>query len=508
MNSLKNFNYHPREECGVFGIYFPHPDFSEKIVATTLSGLIANQHRGEESAGICTADGKCISKPFKKMGLIRGLYQEYLESRKSVRDRLRGFLAIAHTRYSTTGSSNIVNAAPFVFRDQKLGQIAVGHNGNITNASELKKELLKKENNFETTTDSEIIGRLIIASPGKTWEEKMRVAFQKLEGSFSLVLCTKDTLFGARDPAGIRPLSIAEFSLDGVTGYALSSESAAFHNLFINYKRDVQPGEIIKFNNNGLTCQKFTQIFQQAFCGLEIAYLMRPDSRLEGVQLDTLRRHLGFKLAKLYPPPKSVDFVSYIPESSRSSAEGFAQGLTELWQKPTICLTSMLKNRYGTIGGAIRGFINPSSQERVAVAQSNYHPLDLLLKKEVALVDDSIIRGTTTRGLIQNLRQKVGDLRSGGVGKIHLRIVFPPVIGYCPLGTDISETDKLIAKELKSVPKIAHFLDVDSLAYLTPDEFKQGVNEVLRQDYGLCLGCTTRNYPVSRFKVKKGVFEK
>lgn len=497
----------PKEECGIFGIFFPYPDFTQKIVSSTLAGLIANQHRGEESAGICVANGKTISEPFKKMGVVRTLYQEYL-TKKHLKDNLRGHLAIAHTRYSTTGSSNIINAAPFLFKDKKLGQIAVGHNGNITNAQKLKRELIEKGYRFESTTDSEIIGNLIIASPGVSWEERMGNAFKQLEGSFSLVLCTKNALYGARDPAGVRPLSIAEFRLDQVTGYALSSESAAFHNLSIDYKRDVQPGEIIKFNEKGIHCQKFTRLFQQAFCGLEIAYLMRPDSRLEGVQLDTIRRHLGAKLAQLYPPPKTIDFVTYIPESSKSVAEGFTQALSRLWKKPVVSLTSMLKNRYGTINGAIRGFINPDSAIRTEVAQSNYHPLDLLLKKEVALVDDSIIRGTTTKGVIQTLRQKVGDLKQGGVGKIHLRIIFPPVVGYCPLGTDISQEDRLIAKELKNAQNIARFLELDSLAYLSPEEFREGVNEVLKQDFGLCLGCATGDYPVPGFQADKKIFEK
>lgn len=497
----------PREECGLFGIFFPHPDFSEKIVSATLSGLIANQHRGEESAGICIANGKKISSPFKKMGLVRSLYQSYCSAPKSVKNKLKGYIAISHTRYSTTGSSNIVNAAPFLLKSKELGSIAIGHNGNITNAKQLKKELSRQGCKFGSTTDSEIIGLLIAESLGKTWEEKIGNALGQLKGSFSLIFCTKNALYAARDPIGNRPLSIAEFKGDRITGYALSSDSAAFHNLEIDYKREVEPGEIIRFDKDGIHCQKFTDVYRQAFCGLEIAYLMRPDSRLEGIQLDAIRRHLGAKLALLYKPPKSIDFVTYIPESSRSTAEGFAQALSSLWKKPVFIQTTMLKNRYGTINGAIRGFINPNHTCRDEVATENYHPIDILYGKEIVLVDDSIIRGTTTKGVIYTIRNKVGDMRRGGVNKVHLRIVFPPVVGSCPLGTDIDSKDWLIAKELKEIKRIAKFLNVDSLAYLTPEEFSQGVNEVLRRDFGLCLGCTTGKYPVDRFEANKKIFE-
>lgn len=497
----------PNEECGLFGIFFPYPDFSERIVTSTLSGLIANQHRGEESAGICVANGRKISSPFKTMGLVRNLYQNYCRSSKKIKEELKGYISISHTRYSTTGSSNIANAAPFLIKSPTLGSLAVAHNGNITNAKQLKDELQNKGCKFESTTDSEIIGLLIAQSLGKTWDEKIGNALQRLQGSFSLILCSKNALFAARDSMGNRPLSLAEFVMDKVTGYALSSDSAAFHNLEIEYKREIDSGEIVRFDAEGIHCHKFTSIYSQSFCGLEIAYLMRPDSRIEGIQLDTIRRYLGAKLASLHPPPKGVDFVTYIPESSRSAAEGFAQALSLAWKKPVFTKTSMLKNRYGTINGAIRGFINPDHNCRSEVAQKNYHPMDILNGKEIVLVDDSIIRGTTTKGVIYTLRNKVGDIHKGGVKKVHLRIIFPPVIGYCPLGTDINNEDKLIAGELGKIKKIADFLKVDSLAYLTPEEFSIGVNEALRRDFGLCLGCTTGKYPVAAFEANKKILE-
>lgn len=495
----------PREECGIFGIYFKHPKFYDHIVPATLSGLLTNQHRGEESAGIVVSDGKKLSLPFKRMGLIRELFQDYRQFEKK-EERLSGYLSIAHTRYSTTGSSNLANAAPFLFSDPKLGQIAVAHNGNITNADNLRKEI--KNYKFSSSTDSEVIGTLIIYSKGATWDEKIVRALNKLQGSFSLLLLTKDTLYGVRDSIGNRPLSYADFEKDGTVGYALSSESPAFDNLEIRYQREIKPGELIKFSKGKKKSIKFTKEVAQAFCGLEIAYLMRADSRLEKIQLDTIRRHLGAKLAKTHPIPKKIDYITYIPESAKSSAEGFAEEVSRQTEHLIPIRTSMIKGRYGTIYGVIRGFISPDKSLRSQVAHGNYYPFDWLIGKRVVLVDDSIIRGTTTGGVISILRYKVGFLRTNGAKEVHLRIIFPPIIGSCPLGTDINDQDKLIAKELSNVSEIADYLKVESLEYLTPKEFSQEVNSCLGKEFGLCLGCTTKNYPVASFNADKKIFEK
>ena len=503
----------PREECGVFGIYFPHEDISKNIVKITLAGALANQHRGEESAGIVVGNGQRISPVFKRMGLVRNLYEAYLhpESEGDSFDRssLEGYIAVAHNRYSTTGSSNILNAGPFSF-ESDLGQIAVSHNGNITNSEKLKKQLISSGYTFSSTTDSEVIGALIVSSEGITWEEKIINALPQLNGSFSLVVCTKDSLYGIRDRIGNRPLSYAQFRQDGVIGFAISSESVAFDNLGFDYKREVLPGEMIKINNSEVASSYFVESDEiaPAFCGLEVAYLERPDSRIEGIQLDTIRRSLGGSLAILYPPLDSIDFVTYIPESARSSAEGYAALSANILGRPVPCITTMIKNRYGTIDGAIRGFIHPDNTTRQRVGLENYHPLDLLIGKKVVVVDDSIIRGNTTAGVVTNIRHYVGDLRNSGAAEVHLRIIFPPVIDFCPLGTDINETDYLIARELEgNIDKIARELDVDSLGYLTPAQFQEGVNRALGYEFKLCLGCTTGDYPVETFQVDKRIFE-
>lgn len=500
-------NETPREECGLFGIYFKAPLSFEHLVGVTLTGLLVNQHRGEESAGIGVANGKEVLPLFKRMGLVRGLYQAYLRGNQK-RRKQKGLAAIAHTRYSTTGSSNIANAAPFLFHLSKLGSLAVAHNGNITNALGLKKELQKKGCRFSSTTDSEVIGNLILSCSGRSWEEKMVQALNRLQGSFSLLLLTKDAVFGARDPMGNRPLSYAEFLKDGLVGYALSSETPAFDSLGIHYQREIKQGELIKFSQSGLRSRKFSKKILPAFCALEIAYLMRPDSRIQKIQLDTVRRRLGAILAKNHPVPKGVDWVTYIPESARSAAEGFAEEIAKITTRPISMRTAMLKGRYGTIDGAIRGFINPCKTVRNAVAHTNYFPFDWLIGKKIVLVDDSIIRGTTTGAVVGMLRDKVGYLKNAGAAEVHVRIIFPPVVGLCPLGTDINKQDFLIARELKKERKIARYLTADSLAYLSVAEFTAGVKEVLGKDFGLCLGCTTGSYPVTDFAADKSIFEK
>ncbi|HEX6977450.1 MAG TPA: amidophosphoribosyltransferase [Patescibacteria group bacterium] len=481
-----------REECGVFGIYL-HPDLAHNgIVEMALGCALNNQHRGEESCGVCVSDGYSLWPPIKRMGLIKDLYADYKKEKKE-HGGLYGQIAIVHNRYSTTGSSNIENAAPFRF-DTNLGVMAVAHNGNITNASQLKAELFKKGVTFSSTTDSEVIGALISTSQGDTWREKISGALEKLEGSFSLIISTTDKLFAARDRHGVRPLSVGSFSADGKKCFAVSSETAALSPLQVEEIYDVAAGELLEINSEGVGHGRFAPKQESSLCGLEIAYLMRPDSSIRKTQMDTVRRFLGGKLAEICPPTSNVDLVTYIPESSRPAAEGYAQKLG----LPTA--TSMIKGRYGTLNGSVRGFINPNEKERQGVAR-NYHVFDVVKGKDIVLTDDSIIRGNTTRGVIKVLRE-------AGVGKIHLRIIFPPVVGYCPLGTDINEKDFLVAREFGSdISAIAKYIGVDSLGYLNPSQYSLAMSEVLGENVGLCLGCVTGKYPVGKFQIDKLIFE-
>jgi len=503
---FKDFDIETKEECGVFGVYFNNQIPIKIVSEIAFSGLLCNQHRGEESAGITFCDGKKVFLLFKKMGLVKDVFNDFINKINRA-NNLKCLGAITHTRYSTTGSSNIVNAGPFLFFSKKFGNLGLSHNGNITNASLLKEELIKKGYRFFTTTDSEIIGNLIIDCSGKSWEEKITKALNKLEGSFSLLLITKNAIYGARDHFGNRPLSFAKFSKNGIKGYAISSETPAFYSLGMSYQREIKAGELIKFSNKGLKSIQFSKNISLAFCGLEIAYLMRPDSRLKNIQLDTIRRKLGQTLARKHPVPKNVNYVTYIPESAKSAAEGFTQELSKLQKHQVFLRTSMLKGRYGIIDGAIRGFINPQQNIRTKVAHNNYFPFDWLKNKKIVLIDDSIIRGTTTARVIKMIRQNVGYLKNSGASEVHVRIVFPPVIAPCPLGIDINEKDFLIARELVSKEKIAKQIFADSLEYLSPEEFSFCVKRILGKDFGLCLGCTTKQYPVLNFQAKKQIFE-
>jgi len=493
----------PGEECGVFGLIFPGEEIESVIVNLTLAGLFLVQHRGEESAGIVTADGEKLSPALKSMGKIRdGIFPKYLGLDVDGRKKLEGYIASAHTRYSTTGSSTIENAGPFV-----CGEVGVSHNGNITNAERLKKFLMKMGVEFKATTDSEVIAALVEHAPGANMDQKIQAAMRKLRGSFSLVIATPDALYGVRDGMGNRPLSLAEIHEEGTdkVGYALSSETPAFYDLGFDLVRDIGPGEIVKLTKNDegeVVLESLTYLDKKpkpAFCGLEIAYLMRPDAYINEAQLDTIRRALGTRLAELSPPPsvEDIDFVTYVPESSRPAAEAFAEAIG----KPT--RTAMLKGRYGTslANGAVRGFINPDQAARSQIAR-RYSPHDILIGKNIILVDDSIVRGTTTAGVVEVLRNRVGLYRDKSVGKIFLYIIFPPIKGPCYLGTDIGENDTLIARG-KTIEQIAEELGVDGLFYLPSGEYQDVVNREIGKEFPLCLACATLQQPELAFETEE-----
>lgn len=496
----------PKEECGVFGIYLDPFLANNKIVELALDSALDGQHRGEESAGICVSDGCGLWPPIKRMGLIKDLYNDY-EKGEGSHGGIYGHIAIVHNRYSTTGSSNIENAAPFRFQGD-FGVFAVAHNGNITNAAELKLRLKGKGIEFKSTTDSEVIGALIFDAPEDSWGEKITGALRQLEGSFSLVISTRDTLFATRDMHGIRPLSIGVFSLDGKRCFAVSSETSGFSKLPIEKMRDILPGELVEIKDGEMVATTFAQQTNEAFCGLEFAYLMRPDSRYEGVQIDTLRREFGRRLAIYYPVPSTVDLVTYIPESARPAAEGYAMQISRMQNRYVQSTTTMIKGRYGTLNGAVRGFINPNQSERRKVAKDNYRVFDSVEGLEIVVVDDSIIEATTTKGVVRTYKDSVGQFKNKGVSKVHLRIVFPPVISSCPFGVDIDDKRFLVAREFKqNVGEIVKYIGADSLAYLSVEQFSSGIDDTVGRKVGLCLGCVKGEYPVDKFQANKLIFE-
>lgn len=491
-----------REECGVFGIWLPQAGNYTEIAHLIFEGLQQNQHRGEESVGIAVGNGRTVLPPFTCMGLVKDGYSAYQNQER----RLEGYVGVGHNRYSTTGSSRLENAGPFRVELDRL-ELALSHNGNLTNAPQLKEQLTAAGIRLVSTTDSEILALIIAIANGQTTEEKIINALQQCQGSFSLAICTRDTLYAARDPLGNRPLHFGSFNYNGETAFAVSSETPALEMLKVYSIGQVEPGELIRFNHQGITKWRFinnlVNLVDKAFCGLEIAYLLRPDGRLHNIQLDAIRRALGARLAREHQPPPNIDYVTYIPESARPAAEGYAEALSELWGSPVFPRTSMIKGRYGLlkVKGGFRGFIQPDNNLREGVGRNNYFPFDWLKGARVVVVDDSIIRGTTTYGVIQALREK-------GAREIHLRIPWPPVLGPCPLGTDIGERDQLVYKELGcNIDKVRKYLEVDSLAYLSPDQFQETVNQAIGKNVGLCLGCVTGNYPVTVYQADKTIFE-
>lgn len=499
----------PQTECGVFGLCLHSSLANSEIAEVILDGSLQNQHRGEESVGFCISDGYSVSVPLKRMGYVKDLYREYENDYKSIRGGIYGHMGLGHNRYSTTGSSNIYNAGPHRHVDQDLGAIATALNGNITNASQLRSMLISRGSEFKGTTDSEIIGELIVCSPGPTWDEKIINASRQLEGAFNLVILTKDALYGVRDPNGFHPLSVGTFLIDDKPCFAISSETSGFSNLPVRDILDVPRGNVVKMQEGAITITRFLdEIPGETFCGLDIAYLMRPDSYLDKVQLDTIRRLHGAALAEACPLPMSVKYVTYIPESARSSAEGYAERLSQLQDRLVSVRTSMIKGRYGTINGNVRGFISPNVADRGRVANKNYFPFEWVEGEEIGLIDDSIIRGTVTCGVVHTIKERVGFLKDGGATKVHLRIVWPPVISFCPYGIDINEMDFLLAKEFEgNLEAMAGYLGADSLAYLPLKTYEDTVSKAVGHNKGLCSGCVTGEYPTKVEQANKLILE-
>jgi amidophosphoribosyltransferase len=495
----------PHEECGIFGLYL-HPSLASNDTANlALESALQNQHRGEESAGMIISDGYSVWPAIKTMGLIRDLYGKY-KSEKAVNGGIYGHIVNVHNRYSTTGSSIIENAAPYRF-ESNLGTLGVSHNGNITNAVELKSKLISKGYSFMGTTDSEVIGVLIADSAGETWQEKVYSASQKLQGAFCLVVNTKDKILAVRDRYGFHPLYLGSFGSQDKQCFAVSSETPAIQMLNPTEVRMVNPGEIVEIGEEGLTSIDFAQP-DEHFCGLEMAYLMRPDGYFENTQLDTIRRHHGELLAATCPVPKTTDFVTYIPESAKSASEGFANELSQIQNRPVQSVTTMMKGRYGTLKGNVRGFINPDLNTRKSIASTHYYPYDIVEDKEIALVEDSVIAGVTTDDVMKIYRKAVGLFKDRGVRRVHLRVVFPKVISSCPYGIDIDDSRFLIAKEFEqNTEEICKHIGADSLGYLVVDEYGQGVNNAVGRRVNLCLGCTTGVYPESVNETNKLILE-
>jgi amidophosphoribosyltransferase len=460
----------PEEACGVFGIYAP----GEDVAKLTYFGLYALQHRGQESAGIATFAGEQVHL-HKDMGLVSHVFNE------SILSQLPGNLAVGHTRYSTTGSSRKVNAQPAVV-ETRLGSIALAHNGNLVNTGHLREELLKSKCNLVTTTDSEMIAFAIAEeiNTGADWLEGCIRAFNRCNGAFSLVIATATGIMGVRDPNGIRPLVIGTLGQNPVR-YVLASETCGLDIIGADYLRDVEPGELVWITEDGLASFPWTQQPQRKLCIFEMIYFARPDSVMHNETLYSYRLRLGQRLAE--ESSIEADIVFGVPDSGIPAAIGFSQASGIPYAE------GLIKNRY--VG---RTFIQPTQMMRESGIKMKLNPLkDVLFGKKVVIVDDSIVRGTTSRKLVKTLRD-------AGVVEVHMRISSPPVTHPCFYGIDTDTQDQLIAAT-KSVEEIAKQLEVDSLAYLS----WKGMLEATRQDTNsFCSACFTGDYPTSIPEVLKG----
>jgi amidophosphoribosyltransferase len=444
------------ESCGVFGVYAS----GINVAQTTFFALFALQHRGQESAGIAVTDGNGI-KVHTNMGLVS---QAFTENDLAL---LKGHIGIGHNRYSTTGSSRPTNAQPIIARADGL-TLALAHNGNITNAQPLHDELQGRGYHLRTGTDSEVIANLILASPGQNWHEKIEYAMHRLHGAYSLVILTEDKLIGVRDSFGVRPLCLGRID----NGWSIASESCALDHIGAEFAREIEPGEILVVDSHGVESFKRTD-GKKAICIFEYIYFARPDSIIQGKLLYPTREAMGRELAREYPV--DADLVMGIPDSATAAGISYsnASGIP-------YC-EGLLKNRY--VG---RTFIQPDQRMRELGVQLKFNPLSQIISgKRLVVVDDSIVRGTTTPKIVRMLRK-------AGAAEVHLRICAPPIRYPCFFGVDTAQRWQLIAARM-TVPEIREYVDADSLGYLSLDGLIHAVG--LPKDT-FCLACFTGVYPI------------
>ncbi|MBM3245173.1 MAG: amidophosphoribosyltransferase [Candidatus Omnitrophica bacterium] len=465
----KVFNDEPKEYCGLFGIY-GHRQASW----LTYLGLYALQHRGQEACGI-VSNNKGILTLHKEMGLVSDVFNE------AILNKLKGNAAVGHVRYSTTGSSVLKNAQPLLI-DYAKGTICIAHNGNLINSLSLRQFLEKNGSIFQTTTDSELIVHLMAKEKSRGLEESLLYALKRIKGAYSLVIMDNDNLIGVRDPSGFRPLSLARLG----NSWCLASESCAFDLVGAKFIRDLEPGEIIFINNKGIRSvkQKGTASkTRHSFCTFEHVYFARPDSVIFGETVHSVRRRLGEQLAKEHPV--RADFVVPVPDSGFSAALGYSD------ESGIPLEMGIIRNHY--VG---RTFIQPAQDSRDLGVKVKFNLLrDVLKGKSIVVVDDSIVRGTTSKIRVRNLRQ-------AGVKEVHLRISCPPHRFPCFYGIDFHRSNELIANKYGSLDKIRQYLEVDSLGYLSLDGM---LNCLKYPKESYCAACWSGEYPILAEK-KHGKF--
>jgi len=458
------------EECGVVAIH-NHPHAAHQAYL----GLYALQHRGQESAGIATADGQHLAN-IKGMGLVSEIFTD------DVLAKLPGHMAIGHTRYSTTGDSALLNAQPIRVESTR-GLIALAHNGNLVNLGNLRERLERDGAYFQTTSDSEVIVQLIAHSPAATLVDAIADSLSQLDGAFSIVMATRDRIFAARDPRGFRPLSMGRMKnpSGGADTIVFASESCAFDLLRAEFLRDVLPGELVMVSEDGVTSRQFASGVAQSSCIFEHVYFARPDSRIFGRWVQESRDQMGRQLAR--ESGVAADVVVPVPDSGVTAALGYAEEAGIPFR------LGLIRNHY--VG---RTFIEPEQRVRDFGVRLKLNPVhNLLAGRRVILIDDSIIRGTTSRKIVRMVR-------GAGATEVHLRISCPPTISPCFYGVDTPSKRDLIAAN-NSVEEIRRYIEADSLAYLSLEGLLQSVQDEEKNQgssekkVGYCTACYTGNYP-------------
>lgn len=441
--------------CGITGIFAPGHDAAR----LAFFGLYALQHRGQESAGIAVSDGGTI-RSHREMGLLSAIFNEEILS------QLHGHISIGHARYSTSGSSIVVNAQPLL-ETTEIGDFAFAHNGNLTNTDELR-DRLSPTTILQATSDSEVLAKLIVEADGPMMD-RIAAVMHTARGAYSVVLCTRDELYAFRDPWGVRPLCLGTY---GEGGYVVASESCALATLGATYIRELEPGEILKIDKAGVQSIVVPSEEKTGLCMFEYIYFARPDSTLNGKTIYMARYAMGRELAKEYPV--EADVVMAIPDSAVPGGIGYAT------ESGLPYVEGLIKNRY--IG---RTFISPDQSMRSRGVQLKFNPVVENLKDQrVVVVDDSIVRGTTTPRIVQLLRE-------AGAKEVHVRVTSPPIKHPCFLGVDMATYDELIAANY-TVEEIRQKIGADTVGYLSLDGLIKATG---RKREEMCLGCLTGTYP-------------
>jgi amidophosphoribosyltransferase len=446
------------EECGLFAIDAPDDD----VANLTYFGLYALQHRGQESAGIATADGRSL-RLHKDMGLVAQAFDQ------AALERLTGHLALGHTRYSTTGSNRLENAQPILVEHPQLGPMAIAHNGNLTNAEPLRRGLENDNVRFKTSSDTEVIAELLARTNGSDLLSVLRRGLPRLQGAYCLLVLTRDSLVGVRDPLGIRPLCLGRLP-DG--GAIIASETCALDTVGAELVREIEPGEAVLLGQGEPKAEQLMPSTRKAMCMFEFIYFARPDSRLQGQSLYEARRNMGRELA--HEAPAEADIVISLPDSGTPAAVGFAEASGIPYSE------GLIKSRYIT-----RTFIQPNERLRNVGIKLKFNPLrEILDGKRVVLVDDSIVRGTTSRKIVE-------ELRRAGTKSVHMRVSSPPIQWPCFMGIDIATRSELIASG-RTVDEVERLIGADSLKYLS----KAGLFRAVKNVTGFCMACFDGDYPV------------